>query len=75
MGQFRDKNASKKDLEQSNMVYIPLGAVQDDREGTRSIQNRGVRCQGPRVPGRFKNKRGAAWDHGFQKLPAWSRRD
>ncbi|KAL4283428.1 hypothetical protein GQ457_16G027420 [Hibiscus cannabinus] len=52
MGHFRDKNASKKDLERSNMVYTPLGAVHDDREGTRSIQNRG----------------GAAWDHGFQRV-------
>ncbi|KAK8617472.1 hypothetical protein V6N13_080388 [Hibiscus sabdariffa] len=70
MGQFRDKNASKKDLERFNIVYTSLGAVQDDREGTRSIQNRGVRCQGPRVPGRFRSKRGTAWDQG---VPADSR--
>ncbi|KAK8622142.1 hypothetical protein V6N13_097767 [Hibiscus sabdariffa] len=44
--------------------------VQDDREGTMSIQNRGVRCQGPRVPGRFRSKRGTAWDQG---VPAGSR--
>ncbi|KAK8622143.1 hypothetical protein V6N13_097768 [Hibiscus sabdariffa] len=52
------------------MVHTSLGAVQDDREGTMSIQNRGVRCQGPRVPGRFRSKRGTAWDQG---VPAGSR--
>ncbi|KAK8681326.1 hypothetical protein V6N13_053730 [Hibiscus sabdariffa] len=49
MGKFSDKNASKKDIERFNMVYTPLGVVQDDREGTRSIKNQGVRCQGPKA--------------------------
>ncbi|KAK8667432.1 hypothetical protein V6N13_007582 [Hibiscus sabdariffa] len=52
------------------MVYTSLGAIRDDREGIMSIQNRGVRCQGPRVPGRFRSKRGTAWDQG---VPAGSR--
>ncbi|KAK8619384.1 hypothetical protein V6N13_133346 [Hibiscus sabdariffa] len=50
------------------MVYTPLGAVQDDREGTMSIQNRGARCQGPRVLGRFRSKRGTAWDQGVPEV-------
>ncbi|KAK8641561.1 hypothetical protein V6N13_010958 [Hibiscus sabdariffa] len=70
MGHFKDKNAPKMDLERFNMVHTSLGAVQDDREGTMSIQNRGARCQGPRVPGRFRSKRGTAWDQG---VPAGSR--
>ncbi|KAK8640487.1 hypothetical protein V6N13_008240 [Hibiscus sabdariffa] len=70
MGHFKDKNAPKMDLERFNMVYTPLGAVQDNREGTMSIQNRRARCQGPRVPGRFRSKRGTAWDQG---VPAGSR--
>ncbi|KAK8665799.1 hypothetical protein V6N13_005961 [Hibiscus sabdariffa] len=47
-----------------------LNQVRDDREGTMSIQNRGARCQGPRVPVRFRSKRGTAWDQG---VPAGSR--
>ncbi|KAK8688074.1 hypothetical protein V6N13_086857 [Hibiscus sabdariffa] len=70
MGHFKDKNAPKMDLERFNMVHTSFGAVQDDREGTMSIQNRGARCQGPRVPGRFRSKRGTAWDQG---VPAGSR--
>ncbi|KAK8640681.1 hypothetical protein V6N13_008433 [Hibiscus sabdariffa] len=69
MGHFKDKNAPKMDLERFNMVHTSLGAVQDDRERTMSIQNRGARCQGPRVPGRFRSKRGIAWDQGFQRVP------
>ncbi|KAK8617470.1 hypothetical protein V6N13_080386 [Hibiscus sabdariffa] len=51
------------------MVYTSLGAVQDDRERTRSIQNLGARCQGTRVPGRLEARGALPGTKGFQRIP------